>query len=89
VGLFGLGNGALTIVRAAGTVEILGARGLGEITGAMNLVMMLPRTAAPVALAWLWEVTGNYDPVIWILVATTSLGAVAFWIASFDKPAEE
>ena len=89
VGLFGLGNGALTIVRAAGTVEILGARGFGVITGAMNLVMMLPRTAAPVALAWLWEATGNYDPVIWILAATTTVGAVAFWIASFETPAEE
>jgi predicted MFS family arabinose efflux permease len=89
VSLFGLGNGALTIVRAAGTVEILGARGFGVITGAMNLVMMLPRTAAPVALAWLWEATGNYDPVIWILAATTTVGAVAFWIASFETPAEE
>jgi predicted MFS family arabinose efflux permease len=89
VGLFGLGNGALTIVRAAGTVEILGARAFGAITGATNLVMMLPRTAAPVALAWLWEATGTYDPVIWILAATTTAGAIAFWIASLEKPAEE
>jgi predicted MFS family arabinose efflux permease len=88
VALFGFGNGALTIVRAAGTVEILGARGFGAITGAMNLVMMLPRTAAPLALAWLWEGSGNYDAVIWVLAATTSIGALAFWIASFDRAAE-
>lgn len=82
VALFGLGNGLFTVVRAAGVVEILGARGYGAIVGGLNLVMVLPRTVAPLVLATLWEATGDYGAVIWLLVAVTSVGAAAFWLAS-------
>lgn len=81
---FGVGNGIMTIVRATGLAEILGTRGYGAIAGALNLVLMVPRTAAPLALAALWEWRRSYDPVIWLLVAVTAVGAVAFWIASSE-----
>jgi predicted MFS family arabinose efflux permease len=89
VALFGLGNGLFTVVRAAGVVEILGSRGYGAIVGALNLVMVLPRTIAPLALAALWEATGHYDAVIWLLVAVTTVGAAAFWLASTASPLPE
>jgi predicted MFS family arabinose efflux permease len=80
--LFGLANGVFTVVRAAGVVEILGSRGYGAIMGALNLIMVVPRAAAPVAVAAVWELTGNYDAVIWLLAALTVAGAAAFWLAS-------
>jgi predicted MFS family arabinose efflux permease len=89
VALFGLGNGLFTVVRAAGVVEILGSRGYGAIVGAHNLIMVLPRTIAPLAVAALWENTGNYDAVIWLLVAATAMGALAFWLASTATPLPE
>lgn len=82
--VFGIGNGIMTIVRATGIAEILGTRGYGAIGGAFNLVLMVPRTIAPLALAALWEWRRSYDPVIWLLVAITTIGAVAFWIASME-----
>jgi hypothetical protein len=80
--VFGIGNGIFTIVRATGLAEILGTRGYGAIAGALNLVLMVPRTVTPLALAALWEWRRSYDPVIWVLVGATTVGAVAFWMAS-------
>jgi MFS family permease len=84
--VFGIGNGILTIVRATGIAEILGTRGYGAITGALNLVLMVPRTVTPLAVAALWEWRRSYDPVIWLLVAITVIGVVAFWLASAASP---
>jgi len=84
--VFGVGNGIMTIVRATGIAEILGTRGYGAIAGALNLVLMVPRTVTPLAVAGLWEWRRSYDPVIWVLVAITTLGAVAFWLASRETP---
>jgi MFS family permease len=89
--VFGTANGIITIVRATGIAEILGARGYGAISGAMNLVLMVPRTAAPLAVAALWEAQGRYDGALWALVAITATGAAAFWLASMEgkRPAAE
>ncbi|HKH34261.1 MAG TPA: MFS transporter, partial [Beijerinckiaceae bacterium] len=83
--VFGTANGIITIVRATGIAEILGARGYGAISGAMNLVLMVPRTAAPLAVAALWEAQGRYDGALWALVAITATGAAAFWLASMER----
>lgn len=83
---FGISNGIITIVRATGIVEILGTRGYGAISGAMNLVLMAPRTAAPLAAAGLWELQRSYDGVLWFLVSITAAGAASFWIASLERP---
>jgi predicted MFS family arabinose efflux permease len=82
--VFGTANGIITIVRATGIAEILGTRGYGAISGAMNLILMAPRTAAPLAVAALWELQHGYDAVLWVLVSITAAGAAAFWIASLE-----
>jgi predicted MFS family arabinose efflux permease len=84
----GIINGLIIIVRAVGLAEILGTRGFGQISGALMFIIMLPRTAAPLALAAMWQAFGGYDPVLWILVGGTAIGAIAFWIAAADKPQE-
>lgn len=83
--VFGTANGIITIVRATGIAEILGARGYGAISGAMNLVLMVPRTAAPLAIAAVWEAQGRYDGAIWLLASLTALGGAAFWLASRER----
>ena len=82
--VFGTANGIITIVRATGIAEILGTRGYGAVSGAMNLILMVPRTAAPLAVAALWELQRSYDGVLWALVSITAAGAAAFWIASLE-----
>lgn len=71
-------DGLMTIVRAAGVAEILGREGYGAITGALSIASVLPRTAAPLLIALVWEGAGGYGPVPWLLTALACLGAVAF-----------
>lgn len=75
-------DGLMTIVRAAGTAEILGREGYGAITGALSVVTVLPRTAAPVLIALIWQQSGGYGLVPWLLVALGLVCAAAFAAAA-------
>lgn len=75
-------DGLMTIVRSAGVTEILGRQGYGAITGALSMATVLPRTAAPVLLALLWEEAGGYGPAPWLLAGLGLLGAGAFAMAA-------
>lgn len=78
-------DGLMTIVRAAGTAEILGREGYGAVTGALSMIGVLPRTAAPFALALVWEAGGGYGAVPWLLAGVAALGAGAFLLAVRDR----
>jgi len=74
-------DGLLTIVRAAGTAEILGREGYGVVSGALSLIAVLPRTLGPITLALIWEAQGGYGAVPWLLGAVGLLGAASFVLA--------
>ncbi len=78
-------DGLLTIVRAAGTAEILGREGYGAVTGALSLIAVLPRTLGPITVALIWQADGGYGAVPWILAAVGFLGAASFLLALRDK----
>jgi hypothetical protein len=79
-------DGLITIIRATGVMEILGRANFGAITGAMSAIAMLPRTLAPVTLALIWQESGGYGPVPWLLLAVAALGAACFAIAASARP---
>jgi hypothetical protein len=83
--VWGIANGLLTIVRAAGVVEILGREGYGQVSGALTSAAVLPRTAAPLVLALMWQSGGGYDAVPWVLLVVTTIGAAAFYVAAAQK----
>ena len=84
--LWGVANGLITIVRASGVAEILGPRGYGQISGALTTAAMLPRTAAPLVLALLWQAGGEqYGAVAWMLAGVGVLAALGFFIAAAPR----
>lgn len=85
VACWGVADGLMTIVRAAGTAEILGRDGYGAITGALSLIGVLPRTAAPFVIALTWEASGGYGAVPWLLAAVAAFGAASFLLAVRDR----
>jgi predicted MFS family arabinose efflux permease len=85
VAFWAVADGLMTIVRAAGTAEILGREGYGSITGALSLIGVLPRTAAPFAIALVWEAGGGYGAVPWMLAGVAAFGAGAFLLAVRDR----
>ncbi len=87
--LWGVANGLITIVRASGVAEILGPRGFGQVSGALTTAAMLPRTAAPLVLALLWQAGGGYGPVAWLLAAVGVLAALGFFVAARPQREKE
>ena len=84
---FGMAAGVLMIVRQTSVAEIFGVRGYGAITGALATVAILPRTASPVAVAFMRDWFGSYDNVIWILFGLTLIGTIAFYMAAAERNA--
>jgi hypothetical protein len=77
-----IADGLLTIIRAAGTAEILGREGYGTVTGALSAFAVLPRTGAPLLLALLWDGFGGYGLVPWVLVAIGLVATAGFVAAA-------
>lgn len=82
VACWAVADGLMTIVRAAGTAEILGREGYGAVTGALSAVAVLPRTGAPLLLALVWDGAGGYGAVPWILAAIGAAAAAGFALAA-------
>lgn len=86
VGCWAVADGLLTIVRAAGTAEILGREGYGAVTGALSACAVLPRTGAPLVLALIWESAAGYGPIPWLLAAVGLVAAGGFLVAASARP---
>jgi len=77
VALFGAGFGAITPARAALIAEYYGPASYGSINGVLALFLTFAGALAPLGAAWGHDLTGGYESVLWTLVATSALGAVA------------
>jgi MFS family permease len=77
VALFGAGFGAITPARAALLAEYYGPASYGSINGVLALFLTVAGALAPVGAAWGHDLMGGYEPVLWMLTATSALGAVA------------
>jgi len=86
VALFGAGFGAITPARAALVAEFYGPAAYGSISGTLALFLTVAGALAPVGAAWGHDLAGGYEPVLWTLVVTSVLGAIA--ILGAEKSAQ-
>ncbi len=84
--LYGTGMGIKTIVQATAAPEFLGREGYGALQGTFAGINYAVQAATPFATALLWQATGRYDEVLWLLFAVTALSAVAFTFAIVSRP---
>ena len=76
-GLFGFGNGLLTIVRGTVVAEASGRERHAETNGALSAPAVQAKAVAPLALAALWSATQTQVAVtftVLVLVGLSSLG---------------
>jgi MFS family permease len=76
--LYGTGMGIKTIVQATAAPEFLGREGYGALQGTFAGINFAVQAATPFATSLLWQVSGGYGPVLWLLLAITVLSALAF-----------
>ena len=75
---YGVGNGAMTIVRGAVPAELFGRTHYGAISGALNGPALLVGAAAPFIASLLLDALGSYGRVLLVLLAVGVVAAGAF-----------
>jgi sugar phosphate permease len=89
VGLYGVANGIMTIVRGMAVPEMLSRSGYGALNGALALPGTLAKALAPVAAAMLWQASGSYDAVLQAALAGSVLLVACFWAAALVSHRED
>lgn len=79
--LFGLSNGLVTIVRGGLVPEYWGRAHVGRISGAINVIALLARAAAPLATAALLGAIGGYRGMLIGLALLGVASVVTFALA--------
>ncbi len=74
--LFGSAFGARTLAQAAVVADLYGSANYGRISGVMSVFVTLSATLGPVGAGWLYDRTGSYQPVLWVIVALTVASVV-------------
>lgn len=78
----GAANGMITIVRSLAVPEMVSQDAYGAINGAMFAPMKVMQAASPLAAAWIWSATGDYDAVLIGIGAGAVMLCVGFWTAA-------
>ena len=82
VGLYGVANGIMTIVRGMAVPEMLSRSAYGALNGALALPGTLAKALAPGAAAILWQASGSYGAVLQAALAGSVLLVACFWAAA-------
>jgi hypothetical protein len=80
--LYGAANGILTIVRGIAVPEMLTREAYGAINSVLAIPAAIAKAIAPLGIALLWAVTGSYDAVLVVILASSTLVAAGFWFAA-------
>ncbi len=81
VGLYGLGNGMLTIVKGTAVAQYVSRAHVATLNGAMGLPTALARAAAPWLMGLLWSPAAGYVAGLWVMLAAAVVSAAALWLA--------
>jgi MFS family permease len=78
VGLFGISNGVMTIVRSVSVVEVFGRESYASVAGALMGPALVSRAFGPLLASMLMQRTGRYEPVLFALGCCGFLAYVLF-----------
>jgi hypothetical protein len=78
IGVYGMANGIMTIVRSVIVVELFGREQYAQVSGALAAPATLARAGAPFLASLLLAWAGGYGEVLGVLVGVAVLAAVLF-----------
>jgi MFS family permease len=79
--IFGASQGAATLARPSILAELYGSSNYGRISSVMILFLTLAGTSAPLGASLIFDATGSYQPVLWIVLALALLSAITAFVA--------
>jgi MFS family permease len=80
--IYGIGNGAMTIVRGAIPAELFGRDAYGAINGAMAAPVTVAKAAGPLVAALLFVTLGGYEGTLWVLIAIGAASTAVFVLST-------
>lgn len=83
--VFGAAYGAQTLARASIIAELFGSSHYGRISSVMAIFLTLAGTAAPVGAGLIYDYTGNYQPVLWLVIALALSASGIIALSKADK----
>ncbi len=83
--IFGTSFGARTLARPAILAELFGSASYGRIASINAIFGTLAATIAPVAAGWLYDTTGGYDLMLWLVVGFTVCAVVVMLLSKPEK----
>lgn len=79
--IFGAAQGAATLARPSILAELYGSSHYGRISSVMTIFLTISGTSAPLGASLIFDATGSYQPVLWIIVALALLSAITAFAA--------
>jgi MFS family permease len=77
VAVFGAAKGCLTLVRPAFIAELYGRTHYASIAGVVAFAATLAQAVAPVGAGAAYDTVGGYGPILWTVIAISSLAALS------------
>ena len=84
--VYGIGNGAMTIVRGAIPAELFGRDAYGAINGAMAAPVTVAKAAGPLVAALLFAWLGGYDGTVLVLIGIGAVSTAVFVLSTKASP---
>jgi MFS family permease len=84
--IYGIGNGAMTIVRGAIPAELFGRDAYGAINGAMAAPVTVAKAAGPLVAALLYAWLGGYDGTLLVLIVVGAVATAVFVLSTRASP---
>ena len=87
--IFGTSYGAKTLAKAASIADLFGSSHYARISSVMSIFLTIANTVAPVGAGLLYDRSGSYGPVLWIILGLAIASAAVMFFARPDtQPAE-
>jgi MFS family permease len=80
--VYGIGNGAMTIVRGAIPAELFGRDAYGAINGAMAAPVTVAKAAGPLVAALLFAALDGYDRTLLVLIVISVISTAVFVLST-------
>jgi MFS family permease len=80
--VYGIGNGAMTIVRGAIPAELFGRDAYGAINGAMAAPVTVAKAAGPLVAALLFAALDGYDGTLLVLIVISVISTAVFVLST-------
>jgi predicted MFS family arabinose efflux permease len=87
--LFGMSVGATTLARPAAIASAFGPSHYGRISSVLALFLTISSTIAPVGAGLIYDRSGNYAPVLWIILIVSACATGLVFLAESPGNAAE